>query len=812
MRVSFEWLREFVPIEMTPEAVADRLTMAGLEVEGVEDWGASFEHIVVGKIAEIAMHPHTGRLLVCRVGVGTEALTIVCGAHNIAIGDVVPVALVGAVLPNGQSITAEQVAGVISEGMLCSAAELGFSDTSSGILILPATATPGTSLANALGLRDVALEVNVTANRPDCLNIFGIAREIAALTGVPLKAPDTDTVETGEAIGDLTSVTVAAPDLCPRYAARLVSNAHIGPAPLWMQRRLLVCGSRPRNNVVDATNYVLLELGHPLHAFDYETLREHRVVVRRARPAEPCVTLDGITRSLDGDVLVIADADRAVGIAGVMGGQNSEIRDHSTMVLLESAYFQPQNIRRTSKRLGIRTEASYRFERGADFEGLISALDRCAALIARLAGGAVAKERIDVAAERYVAPRIPVRAGRVNTVLGIDVTAEAIARYCSQLQLPTVRRSSAELEVEVPSFRRDLAHEIDIVEEVGRLHSYQAIPTSLPQVRLEAVTRSPQRQATRQALEYLLGCGYTQVINYSFMAEEDLDLLQLPQDALLRSVVPLRNPLSKEAGVLRTTLIPSLLRTIGLNLNQELRDLMLFELSRVFHRQNGIQPREPQMLGLAVSGLSGGQHWGETARPYDLYDLVGVLEMITARLNLQPFSISASPVPYYHPGKSALITRGDDTIGSVGEVHPTVLAAFDLSQPVTLAEIDFDRLLAQGVSSPRYRALPRFPSVTRDVSLIVDTAVQAGQILVFFQNFYPELLCEVCLFDVYAGAPVPAGRKSLTFALTYRADDRTLTDEEVNGIQARVLEQLRQRFGAQLRGQEGGDDDGHARN
>ena len=436
MRVSFEWLREFVPVEMTPEAVADRLTMAGLEVEAVEDWGTAFERIVVGRIAEIAIHPNTGRLLICRVEVGPEVLTIVCGAHNIAVGDAVPVALVGSVLPTGQRITAEQVAGVLSEGMLCSAVELGFTDTSAGILLLPSASTPGASLASQLGLRDVALEINVTPNRPDCLNIFGIAREVAALTGVPLKAPDTSLSETGESIAALTSVTVEAPDLCPRYAARLITNVHIGPSPLWMQRRLLVCGSRPRNNVVDATNYLLLELGHPLHAFDYETLHERRVVVRVARPAEQCVTLDGVVRTLDPDVLVIADADRPVGIAGVMGGQNSEIRDNSTMILLESAYFQPQNIRRTSKRLGLRTEASYRFERGADFEGLIGSLDRCAAVIGQLSGGAVAKGRIAIAANRYVAPRIPVRVGRVNTVLGVDLTGEAVGQYCSQLQLP----------------------------------------------------------------------------------------------------------------------------------------------------------------------------------------------------------------------------------------------------------------------------------------------------------------------------------------------------------------------------------------
>jgi phenylalanyl-tRNA synthetase beta chain len=812
MRVSFEWLRELVPVDMTPEAVADRLTMAGLEVEEVEDWGTPFERIVVGKILDIAAHPGSERLLACRVGVGAEVLTIVCGAHNIAVGDHVPVALVGSTLPTGRSIGAEQVAGVVSAGMLCSGDELGFSDTSPGILILPSVTTPGASLASQLGLRDVTLEVNVTPNRPDCLSIFGIAREIAALTGVPLAPPDMHVPETGPAIEAETSVTVGAPELCPRYAARLITHVHVGPSPLWVQRRLLVCGSRPRNNVVDATNYLLLELGHPLHAFDYDALHEGRIVVRVARPAETCVTLDGIARSLDPDVLVIADAERPVGIAGVMGGQNSEIREASSRVLLESAYFRPQNIRRTSKRLGLRTEASYRFERGADFEGLIGALDRCAAYIAQLSGGRVAQGRIDVAANRYKAPRIPVRVGRVNSVLGVDLTRETVAQYCSRLQLPTSLRNGTEVEVEVPSFRRDLAHEIDIIEEVGRLHSYQAIATSLPRVRLEAAARSPQQEAARRVLEWLVGSGYTQVITYSFMAEEDLDRLQLPADDPWRRLVSLRNPLSKEAGVLRTTLIPSLLRTISLNLNRDLHDLMIFELSKVFRRQNGELPQEPQMLGLAVTGAFGGQHWGESPRPCDFYDLVGALELIGTRLRLQPFSVTAAAVPYAHPGKSALITMGDEPIGVVGELHPSVLAAFDLSQTVTLAEIDFDRWLDQGASPAQFRQIPRFPSVTRDVSIIVDTGAQAGEILTLLQNFYPELLREVRLFDVYAGNPVPIGRKSLTFALTYRADDRTLTDEEVNSIQTRVVQQLRQRFGAQLRGEEGENDHGGARN
>jgi len=803
MRVSFEWLREFVPVEITPAAVADKLTMAGLEVEDIEDWGGSFEQVVVGKVVEITPHPSGGRLLVCRVDIGTEVLTIVCGAHNIAVGDHVPVALVGASLPLGKRIAAEAIAGVVSQGMLCSAAELGFTDTSEGIFLLSSRSLVGQTLASHLGLRDVTLEVNVTPNRPDCLNIFGIAREVSALTGVPLTPPDTNVPQTAEPIASLSSVTVEAPELCPRFAARYISGAHVGPSPMWIQRRLLACGLRPHNNVVDATNYLMIELGHPLHAYDYDTLREGRIVVRVAHPGETCVTLDGVSRTLDPSALVIADAERAVGIAGIMGGHDTEIRETTTRILLESAYFQPQSIRRTSKQLGLRTEASYRFERGADFEGLVDSLDRCAGLIARLSGGRVAAGRLDVAARRYEAPKIPVRASRVNQVLGVQLTSDTIARYCSRLRLAVTARTTAGIEVEVPAFRRDLAREIDIIEEVGRLHGFQSIATSLPQVRLEAAPQLPQREAARRALDLLIGCGYTQVINYTFMNEEDLDRLQIPADDPLRHVVSLRNPLSKEAGVLRTTLVPSLLRTIALNLNRDIRNLMLCELSKVFRRHNGSLPQEPHMLGLAVTGNIGEQHWAHPARPLDVYDVLGALEMLVERLRAPRLLVTAAPVPYCHPGKAAVLSVGDDPIGVVGEVHPTVLAAFDLGQPVILAEVDFDRLISQGLQVPRYRQIPRFPSVTRDLSILVDTAIEAGQILTLIESAQPDLLRTVRLFDVYAGKPVPTGKKSLTFALTYRADDRTLTDEEVNRIQARVIERLSQTFGAQLRGQEG---------
>ncbi|MBI3327441.1 MAG: phenylalanine--tRNA ligase subunit beta [Nitrospinae bacterium] len=803
MRVSMEWLREFVSLDLSPTAVADKLTMAGLEVEDVEAWGAPFERIVVGEIGEITLHPSDGRLSVCRVDVGAETLTIVCGAHNIALGDIVPVALVRASLPSGKIITAERIAGVVSQGMLCSGAELGFMDTAAGIWVLPSVLRRGESLADALHLRDVTLEVSVTPNRPDCLSIVGVAREIAALTGSPLKLPDVSVPQMGEPIGALTSVAVEAPELCPRYAARLISGLGVGPSPLWMQRRLLACGARPRNNVVDVTNYVLLELGHPLHAFDYDTLREHRIVVRVARPGEICVTLDGVPRTLDPSMLVIADAERPVGLAGVMGGQSTEIQDSSRSVLLESAYFQPQSIRRTSKKLGLRTEASYRFERGADFEGLLGALDRTAALMARLAGGMVAKERIDVAARRWEVGRIPVRVARVNQVLGTDLTSEVIAQYCARLQLHVRTQTATHVMVDIPSFRRDVTREIDLIEEVARLHGYQAISTSLPQIRMAPTPHSPHQRSARQVLDWLVGCGYTEVINYSFMNAEDLDRLQLPADDPLRHTVPLRNPLSKESGVLRTTLIPGLLRILSLNLNRDLHDLRLCELSKVFRSGNGTLPQEPLLLGLAVTGHLGGQGWAQPARPLDFYDVVGTLEVVASRLHLEGLTCVAASVPYCHPGNAALVKLGDDPLGMVGELHPAVLAAFDLSQPVILAEVDVDRLVAHGVEAGRYRQVPRFPSVTRDLSIIVDAHVEAGRVLTCIRAIQPALIQDVRLFDVYAGTPVPAGKKSLTFALVYRADDRTLTDEEVNHIHARVVEQLSREFGAQLRGQGG---------
>jgi len=392
---------------------------------------------------------------------------------------------------------------------------------------------------------------------------------------------------------------------------------------------------------------------------------------------------------------------------------------------------------------------------------------------------------------------------RVNQVLGTALTSEVIAQYCARLQLPVRTQTATHVTVDIPSFRRDVTREIDLIEEVARLHGYQAIPTSLPRIRMAPTPRSPQQRSAGQVRDWLVGCGYTEVINYSFMHAEDLDRLQLPADDPLRHIVPLRNPLSKESGVLRTTLIPGLLRTLSLNLSRDLRDLRLCELSKVFRSGNGTLPEEPWLLGLAMTGNGGGQHWAHPARPLDFYDVVGTLELVANRLHLEGLTCVAASVPYCHPGKAALVNLGDDPLGMVGELHPAVLAAFDLSQPVILAEVDVDRLLAHGVEAGRYRHVPRFPSVTRDLSIIVDAGVEAGRILTCIRTMHPALLRDVRLFDVYAGTPVPAGKKSLTFALVYRAEDRTLTDEEVNRIHARVVEQLSRAFGAQLRGQGG---------
>ncbi|RMF86281.1 MAG: phenylalanine--tRNA ligase subunit beta [Nitrospinota bacterium] len=803
MKISYRWLQEFVSLELSPSTLADRLTMAGLEVKHIEETQGRFSGVVVGKIESIRQHPQADKLSLCQVTTGTSRLSILCGATNIAAGHVVPVALPGARLPGGRLIQQATIRGEVSEGMLCSPQELELGEDADGIMLLPADLPLGKDLGEAIGLWDTILELDLTPNRPDCLSMLGVAREVAALTGQPLRLPPFTLSEGEKGVEEYTSVSIEAPDHCPRYAARVITGITLRPSPLWMQIRLLLLGLRPINNVVDVTNYVMMELGQPLHAFDYERLEEHRIVVRLARPGEHCTTLDGVERSLTPSMLVIADAQRAVAVAGVMGGLDTEVTPETRHVLLESAYFSPLSIRRTAKALDLHTEASHRFERGADIEGSIRALDRAAALIQQVAGGVIARGRADCYPRPFSPRRLTLRVSRTNRVLGTRLTGSQIASYLQRLHLPVTEEAPETYQVTVPSFRPDLEREIDLIEEVARLHGYEQIDSSLPQGAMTLAHPEKGRDQIARAKEALTACGFYEVITYSFINPQALDRLRCPADDPLRQGLRLRNPLSKEASMMRTTLIPGLLETVSYNLKREQQDLAFFEYGRVFFPQaEAALPREVPRLAAILSGKPRKFHWSqkeEAARSF--YDIKGAVEAVCEKLGIDEVEYVPTTVPYLHPYQAATLRRGGEELGILGAVHPDVLTAFDIPEPTWLFELDFEKLCAGVSTVSRFQPLPRFPSLYRDIAVVVEHRLPADELRKAIIAAGGPFLRAVSLFDVYTGPGVPAGKKSVAFSLVFRADDRTLTDEEVNRVYADIVTHLHQAFHATLRGE-----------
>ena len=632
MRVSLEWLREYVDVTGSPEDLARRLTMAGLEVEALHRLGEGIHGVVVAEVLDVRQHPHADRLSVCRVHDGQEVLEIVCGAPNVRPGMKAPLARVGAKLPDGRVIRKAKIRGVESRGMLCSEQELNLAQTSDGIYALPDDLPVGVDLRQALALEDWILEIGVTPNRPDCLSLVGVAREVAAITGAGWRLPPVAPQEAQEPVSQWASVEIREPELCWRYAARVLLDVRVAPSPRWLARRLEAAGLRPINNVVDVTNYVLLELGHPLHAFDCDRLAGRRIVVQRAKGGERFTTLDGVARTLPEDALLICDARGPVAVAGVMGGQDSGVTEATRTVLLESAYFLPASVRRTSKRLGLTTEASYRFERGTDPQGLILALDRAARLIAELSGARVARGRLDVYPRPWTPRRIRLRPARVRRVLGIPLSAQEIRERLQRLGLTVTQGGEESLEVAIPSHRVDLDQEADLIEEVARLGGYDQIPTPLPSGSLmsEALEPPAPWPAVRRAL---LGQGWNEVISYSFMDLGDLDRLRIPQDHPLRRTVVLRNPLSTEQAHLRTTLLPGLLRALRWNQHRGVTRGKLFEWGRIFLPQPGEKlPREPMRIGGVWWGTREPQGWHRPAAEADFFDVKGAVEGLLCTL------------------------------------------------------------------------------------------------------------------------------------------------------------------------------------
>lgn len=800
MIVTYSWLKEYVACDLTPDELGHRLTMAGLEVDALTKSGDGLDSVIVARLLSVEPHPEADRLTLCQVDTGSETLQVVCGARNHKAGDLIALAQVGSVLPGDFKIKKSKIRNLESCGMLCSEKELGLAEASEGIIILPPGLPLGTPVFEALNLKDSRFELGLTPNRPDCLSVVGVAREVAAMVGQPLTLPRPQVQESGELAVRQTSVTIDESLHCPRYAARLIRGVKIGPSPEWMVRRLESVGQRSINNVVDVTNYVLMELGHPLHAFDFQRLRGGRIVVRCAAEGEKFTTLDSQVRTLAATDLTICDGVGPVALAGIMGGENSEICPETTDILLESAYFNPVTIRRTSKRLGIHSESSHRFERGADVDMVPLALDRAAALIVEVAGGTIAPGVIDVYPQPLATRKIELSAERCAGILGLQLDGAEIGRLLASIGL-RVEPMGGLLAVTIPNFRPDLEREIDLIEEVARLAGYDQIPTTLPVSRI-LCHRPPLAQQQQKALRNaLVAAGFAETISYAFIAPDAWSRIGLAPDDVRRTTVAVLNPLTEEQSVMRTSLVPSMLETVARNLSHRSRDLRLFELRPVFLPQPGEElPNEPLRLVAAICGRRDPEGWAHGNEAVDFFDLKGMVEGLLKTLQIEGVAwLADGAEPYLHPGKSARLQLRGRNIGSLGEVHPRVLANYGIETPVFLLDLGVEAFFAGSRNRAAFRAPSRFPVVERDTALLLDESVSAQQLFDLFARVRSQDAEEMLLFDVYRGKGVAEGKKSLALRVRYRSAEKTLTDEEVNQLHGTLVEAFCKKLNAVIR-------------
>ncbi len=795
MKVTVNWLKTYTDFAYSLSELADRLAMLGIEVESIKQLGAELTGVVVGKVTTIRPHPDADKLVLCQVDVDDESeLQIVCGAPNVREGMLAPVATVGTELPNGLKIKRAKLRGAESNGMLCSEKELGLSDDAAGLMELPTEMPIGTPLAKALGLDDVVLELEVTPNRPDCLSLIGVAREIRADTGNPLKLPEVKLGQGNVDIQRTTSVTIEAPDLCPRYAARVIQGVKVGQSPAWLQRRLETVGIGVINNIVDITNFVLMEYGQPLHAFDYHKLYENRIVVRRAIQGESLTTLDETEHELDSTMLVIADAQKPVALAGVMGGYNSEIRAETCDILLESAYFQPTSIRATAKALGIQTEASYRFERGTDPEAVIPALNRAAQLMVELAGGTICNGIVDVYPGKRQPVQVELRPDRVNFVLGTQLTATQMHDILTRLGFDVNDTRPAEYRVTVPTFRPDVTREIDLIEEIARVYGYDNIPTALPKGDIPIPTSDTQTEVRRQIKHFLISTGMMEAINYSFCNPDSFNRMRLNADDPRREALQLQNPLSPEMSVLRTTLLLSLLANAQHNHNHQVDTIALFEISTVF-----IQGKEPSRVAGILAGQIGNGVYEDPYRHPDFLDIKGIVEGMLEVCGINDYTLAKTVEPTFHPGRNAEVLLAAQRIGIFGEVHPEVLDNYDLPYKAYLFEFDLEALTKYAEFNKRFEPMSIYPKVQRDLAIVLDANIPSNRPIEFIRAAGGELVESVHLFDVYEGEQVPDGKRSLAYTIAYHSATGTLTDKAVNSVHANVIERLNRELGAELR-------------
>lgn len=811
MQVSIKWLKDYIDFTETPEQLADKLTMAGIPVENVVDPGEGLEKVVTGRIEKLEPHQNSDHLQICTMNVGlAENIIIVTGAQNVAEGQVIPVAMVGAHLPNGMKISKGKLRGVASNGMLCSAQELKLDleklpeEQKTGIFILPSDTPVGIPAKDVLGLNDVVLEFELTANRADCFSVFGLVREIAAITGNKPHFPEIKVNEDDNTkLNDIFSVEIADPDLCSRFSTRMLKNVKIGPSPEWMQQRLEGAGIRSINNVVDVTNFVMIELGHPMHAYDYDKITGKKLIARRAIEGEELHTLDDTSRKAKGEMLVIADSEKAAGLAGIMGGFETEITDTTTTVVLESADFYGPCIRRTARACGLSSEASGRFERGVDSETTIKALDRAAQLLQEMGACTVCEGIVDVYPNPKQANYVTFTPEQINNHLGTNIAKDVMLNIITSVGFDVTKDENDEITVKVPSWRNDVTCMADISEEIARLHGFDKIKSTLPNGVSMQGTQSAKQTFIDKVKASLSSQGLYETISFALTNEETFNKLNIPQDSPLRKAVPIMNPLSDEYPLVRTTLLSSIFDNLARNLARKNDDVALFEVGSVFFPKAlpvTELPDEVVKIAGAITGRRNAQGWNQTNDMVDFYDAKGIIEELFANLRVTRYTVEAGTHYAMHPGKTALFKKGRDVIATVGEVHPAVLSAYGITKPVYIFELDATTVMKYMAKDLKYKALPKYPATSRDLAMLVDVDVNAADIEKAMTKAAGQNLTQITLFDVYTGKQVEEGKKSLAFSLTFQSNDKTLTDAEIDPAIEKIVAKLQKDFNANLRG------------
>jgi phenylalanyl-tRNA synthetase beta chain len=806
MKVSLSWLNDYVSIQMDPSDLAEALTMAGLEVESVSARYRYLDTVFVGQIKEIAPHPNADKLSLCQVDTGQGQVSVVCGAPNIKTGMLSPIALPGTEFPEGFVLEKSVIRGQTSDGMLCSEGELGLGIDRSGIMALDPALSVGDKLASALGLTDTIFEIDLTPNRPDCLSVIGVAREIAAIQNSPLKYPDFKLADKSDKISGLTSIKIEAPDHCPRYVARLLEDIKIKPSPFWLQERLLSVGLRPINNIVDITNFVLRETGQPLHAFDFDRLAQNRIVVRTAKQGETFVTLDQKERVLGSETLMICDGEKAVAVGGVMGGLNSEIEDSTTRVLLESAYFNPVSIRRTSKRLGLNTDASHRFERGIDPEGQVAAANRAAKLMAELGDGRLIGGLIDEYPNQQPVKSVQLSVKNTNRLLGTQLQGREIENFLKSIEFKVekvgTQKDGDNLKVTPPSFRVDISRPEDLMEEAARLLGYNNIPTTFPEMPASGRSSHKKIDLRNRVRQLMTGFGFREAINYSFAHKQSCDKLRIDSADPRRLMLPILNPLTEDQAVMRTSLVPGFLETMHHNFSGQIKNLKIFEIGKIFINENPQHlPKETEILAGLWTGSRYDASWQDPGVDCDFFDIKGVIDGLLTALRLDGVQFSRMPenqCAYTRPGYTAQILCNDMILGLVGEIHPQVLANYDLKQVSFLFELNFDHLIPLIKDITHSKPIPKFPAVFRDITIIVDNDLETQKIVTAAQDQPQELVESFNLLNVFEGKPIAAGKKSVSLRVRYRSSQKTLEDEDVTPIHQSIAERLVKQFKASL--------------